>query len=488
MAPRQKKSSLPVRITRHNAAFMEEAALLQAMEMEESLAMANEPHDSEEGMEEASIMEVDAHIPNTAEAVAYELDEDFSARYVEQNLLAERSTKLYRQQLSMFRKWIATLPSDCKFKDGLDILGEHSEQLCCHWLLEMLKERSKSFRTIEAMKCALGWHFQVTHNCTNRTNMTWRKDGEAWIGNPIYSDRFLRLYASTKRQDGRSGRRSKTAIPMLYTHLSVILGHIQDRLKGFERTPHITSPERTQLEFMHFFMILAYRLWARCDEVCSMQWSQINNEIQYSQKGNHPYLEVTITFRKTNQTNANNHHVHKLYHLKGRPLVDAASAYLQWKAYWTLVSGQAPTPNDLIFPCIARDKVHLEHGITMKATQINLLLANMEAINSILPTAQGHFTSHSFRRGGAQDAVMHAHLYNESRISVSHALWWGGWAQTEKVTTLAHYLFEEVAAQEQDHGDMEHPEGDFNRANYFAGAQIPTKERLLEGIQYEISQ
>lgn len=125
----------------------------------------------------------------------------------------------------------------------------------------------------------------------------------------------------------------------------------------------------------------------------------------------------------------------------------------------------------------------------MEASQINLLLNQITNLNnSLKDTQHGKFTSHCFRRGGAQDAVLHADKYNEPKVSLTRALWWGGWSKGERVDMLAHYLLEQVAAQEDDHGDMEDDVLLNDRLCQFAGGDMTSQQDPVASLRHEIGQ
>ncbi|UZJ51929.1 hypothetical protein CBS101457_003819 [Exobasidium rhododendri] len=474
------------RITRAAEHFLAEANLQLGMviDMEDDVAPSS-TKETVGNIESAEINNTTEAMPNAE--IADEWDDAFGDQYVQDHLLSSGTIKSYKQNIVRFRKWIATLGSSCTFKDGLDMLGEHSERLCRAWLQERVRLADANSSTLQSMHAALKWHFLTVHNCDSAPQTGWHKTTEGeWTGNPVFSKRYLNLFRSKMREVKRSLVASKSSLPMLYQYLSVILKDIKTKLLAFDATPHLITSERTQLEFMHFYMILAYRLWARCDEICSMLWRHIHSTIKFSSPGNNPYLEVTIAFRKTNQYELNKANVYQLYFLPGRPLVDAVSSYQRWHAYWKLVCGHEPRPTDHIFPAPDKKVGRLQTGTRMEAAQINLMLGQIENINSMLKNQQGKFTSHCFRRGGAQDAVLHAHLYGEQRQSITRALWWGGWSKGERTNMLAHYLLEEVATQEEYHGDMEDPGGDNVRGSYFAGAQMSGQDRMIESFQYAL--
>ena len=87
------------------------------------------------------------------------------------------------------------------------------------------------------------------------------------------------------------------------------------------------------------------------------------------------------------------------------------------------------TDEEYIFPTIAQNgMVHTYQPIDHNAFQD--LLNNFTKNAGV--TAQ--YTTHSFRRGGAQYRFQHCTL--DERWSLSRIRWWGGWAEGEQAGNL----------------------------------------------------
>lgn len=85
-------------------------------------------------------------------------------------------------------------------------------------------------------------------------------------------------------------------------------------------------------------------------------------------------------------------------------------------------------PDDYIFPTVSAS------GITQSKTPISPD-AVTKMINEFTSKAgiSFPFTTHCFRRGGAQYRFMFAPI--GERWTLACIRWWGGWAQKEKVST-----------------------------------------------------
>ncbi|KAL4069031.1 hypothetical protein J3A83DRAFT_3464725 [Scleroderma citrinum] len=92
---------------------------------------------------------------------------------------------------------------------------------------------------------------------------------------------------------------------------------------------------------------------------------------------------------------------------------------------------------------------------------------------------EGTFTTHCFRRGGAQYWFMYAPV--GQRWPLSTVRWWGGWADGEHRDTLIRYLLDELHSYENDHSNTLGPfpcEADMSLAGEHALAAPATREEL----------
>ncbi|OWZ12938.1 LOW QUALITY PROTEIN: hypothetical protein PHMEG_00013824 [Phytophthora megakarya] len=80
-------------------------------------------------------------------------------------------------------------------------------------------------------------------------------------------------------------------------------------------------------------------------------------------------------------------------------------------------------------------------------TQVLNIVAEAAGISRNLLGDEIWFTSHCFRRGGAQYRFMFAP--EERRWSLKLVKWWAGWAPSEKAETVTRYLLDDVLDREQ---------------------------------------
>ncbi|KAF8442080.1 hypothetical protein L210DRAFT_3644249 [Boletus edulis BED1] len=122
---------------------------------------------------------------------------------------------------------------------------------------------------------------------------------------------------------------------------------------------------------------------------------------------------------------------------------------------------RAMEPDDCVFPAMGAN------GIVQPREQLSHD-AVQKWINEATTGAgiMGSFSTHCFRRGGAQYRFMFAPV--GERWPLSKIRWWGGWAEQERRDTLIRYLLDELHNYESDYSDA------------LAPTQRNTNESLME--------
>jgi integrase len=88
-------------------------------------------------------------------------------------------------------------------------------------------------------------------------------------------------------------------------------------------------------------------------------------------------------------------------------------------------------PDDYIFPSLGSNgTTHPDEHIKHEAVQ-EMIKRYADLAGIVL--GKGNFTTHCYRRGGAQHRFMYAPV--GKRWSLAKVRWWGGWAEGEQVTS-----------------------------------------------------
>lgn len=122
-------------------------------------------------------------------------------------------------------------------------------------------------------------------------------------------------------------------------------------------------------------------------------------------------------------------------------------------------------PDDLMFPRIINSKsdyyepTNFRFNMQMRSEDVNKLIQTVAEMSGLLTDRKGKFTTHCFRRGGAQHRMSHA----VNRWNLCEIKWWGGWSSNESVDVIMKYLLEELEKYENWHGDMFDPNRESTR-------------------------
>jgi hypothetical protein len=113
------------------------------------------------------------------------------------------------------------------------------------------------------------------------------------------------------------------------------------------------------------------------------------------------------------------------------PEIDMSTHLRRWKALLEARIGRELEADDFLFPYIAPNGViHIKRAMSYSTLQVLLTKFSQGA------GVEKHYTTHCFRRGGAQYQFMFAPI--GKRWSLSRIRWWGGWAVGEHVWPLKH--------------------------------------------------
>ncbi|KAG2123793.1 hypothetical protein DEU56DRAFT_917280 [Suillus clintonianus] len=213
----------------------------------------------------------------------------------------------------------------------------------------------------------------------------------------------------------------------------------------------------------------AWTLWTRCFELIKLQRKDISLDMPMLDEVLKTYLagktlalsecqshfEIFLSNRKGWQRKVDkgqweadlrsNH-----YKIYPRPDILACDNF-----FWTLVwikwlehfhYGRSLQPNDFIFPAMGASGV-VQPGQPISHDTVQKWINEATTGAGIL----GNFSTHCFRRGGAQYWFMFAPV--GQRWTLAKVRWWGGWAEGEHRDTLVRYLLDELHAYENDYSD-----------------------------------
>jgi hypothetical protein len=89
-------------------------------------------------------------------------------------------------------------------------------------------------------------------------------------------------------------------------------------------------------------------------------------------------------------------------------------------------SGRKLHPDDFVFPALdIKGRIKVREPLSQ--TRVQALLDQFASDSGLLDGRNGRYTTHCFRRGGAQYRFMFA----KEKWSLKAVKWWGGWSEGE---------------------------------------------------------
>ncbi|KAJ7151417.1 hypothetical protein C8R43DRAFT_1087984 [Mycena crocata] len=226
--------------------------------------------------------------------------------------------------------------------------------------------------------------------------------------------------------------------------------------------PRVNVDEKPEMagsvhDMLKHFMMRAFGssgfvLWTRNFELCALQMRDLTLDLSGPMPFSLPYFRVFLDNRKGWQnkqgfdadSRESNHY--NIYEQSDTTEIDMYTHLLVWLKLYERYLGRELQPDDYVFPYIAPNgTIHPMREMTTQRCQ--------DLIDEFCKGAglKKSYTTHSFRRGGAQYRFMWAPL--GKRWSLSIVRWWGGWASGEQVDTLMRYLMDSLQSYETGHGD-----------------------------------
>ncbi|KAF8326289.1 hypothetical protein F5887DRAFT_1084601 [Amanita rubescens] len=305
-----------------------------------------------------------------------------------------------------------------------------------------------TFATAEGLRSAFKDYFERVLGCQGDF---WRYNThtKTWEGNPVFQSDFKTYYESLKNRENRTGTVIQ-ALPMFPKDFKVIM----DYLDGKEGSDKVSVTRRL---YFKAFATTAFALWTRNEELINLRFGNVKL-CQESATGK-LYHEFQLVFRKTNK-DPNKAQTYFIPQNTSEPEIDCYTHLLNWVSYQQGLIARPLGVDDLIFPAIASTgRLSLKSGV-------------MQGRN-------GKFTTHCFRRGGAQYRFMYA----PRKWSLKAVKWWGGWSSNDNVNTIMRYLLEELTAYEEGFSDILMEDRASERHESFMSAPdplaTPTKKDLF---------
>ncbi|TCD60050.1 hypothetical protein EIP91_010837, partial [Steccherinum ochraceum] len=209
---------------------------------------------------------------------------------------------------------------------------------------------------------------------------------------------------------------------------------------------------------MRAYMSTAFTLWTRNSELCDLKRGDILLNCVGEEPHCIPHDKINLSQRKgwTRQKGGEHAAAGHQYNIYDQPDKHEINMYFHLRRYLgfmenVYLKGRPLEKDEYVFPKIGGTngvpymREPMDHDAVGKYVN--------EFASAVGITIQ--YSSHCFRRGGAQYRFMYAPL--GERWSLSVIRWWGGWAEGEHNDTLIRYLLDELTTYEKDHADALSP-------------------------------
>ncbi|KAJ7908590.1 hypothetical protein B0H13DRAFT_2661947 [Mycena leptocephala] len=323
---------------------------------------------------------------------------------------SSRKKKGYRNYVKSSKTWLADWTAEGRLDneisaDAFDVISEQTPLALRTLTAYKCEHLERGFAPAEGLRSAFKDYFERVCGCQGDF---WKYNShtQKWEGNPVFESGFKTYYESLKNRHNRTGTATQ-ALPMLPSDLKIIMKYLDSE----EAIKYFTVTQRL---YFKVFVTTAFTLWTRNDELINLQFKNI--KLNLRSKTGIPYDEFSLIFRKTNKdpTKVQKYMVQSdLAH----PEIDCYTHVVAWKTHMEGLLGRSLTGTDYVFPALASTG-QIKFGECSSRSGFETLLDEVVDKSNVLNGRNGKFTTHCFRRDGAQ--------------------WWGGWSSNENVGTLMH--------------------------------------------------
>lgn len=325
----------------------------------------------------------------------------------------------------------------------------------------------------EKLRAAISWHYTKPEMLAGgQPNDKWVVETDASgrciaRGNPAKSPMIAQIMTGLNKMKKRA-RTPTRASPMSLPMLTKMIDFLADK-SPFNQTTCLWFSAVSSLCFLGM---------CRINEVLQMKYRDIQLGLERSDsrvpKRVIKYGCFTIRDRKTDSdpSASRTYNMHKLP--RDERAAEAITFVSRWFDFASRELQHVWSAEDFAFPALSRiprrepkrrktegneesgatpigyEKVVVKWGSAMSDNnfiQVLNIVASASGISRGILGDEIWFTSHCFRRGGAQYRFMFSP--EPRRWSLKMVKWWGGWSPNEQSETLVRYLLDDVLDQEE---------------------------------------
>ncbi|KAJ7456105.1 hypothetical protein FB451DRAFT_1564714 [Mycena latifolia] len=388
---------------------------------------------------------------------------------------SSRTKKGYANYVKSGKKWLKDWTAEGRLDDEIaaDAFDEITEEtpLALRALTAYKCEHlERGFASAEGLRSAFKDYFERVQGCQGEF---WKYNShtEKWEGNPVFESGFKTYYESLKNRHNRTGTATQ-ALPMLPADLKIIMEYLdsEEAIKYFSVTQRL---------YFKAFATTAFTLWTRNDELVNLQFKHVKLDLR-SLTGI-PYHEFSLIFRKTNK-DPTKVQKYKVQIDLDHPEIDCYTHIRTWKTHMEGLLRRPLAGTDSVFPAFASTG-QLKFGECTSRSGFENLMEDIVERSGVMKGRNGKFTTHCFRRGGAQ----YRFLWADRKWSLKAVKWWGGWSSNENIGTLMRYLLDELMAYEEGFSDIMMDDRIIDRHETFMGEDLTAPLLKVDLVKFEES-
>ncbi|THU82325.1 hypothetical protein K435DRAFT_766628 [Dendrothele bispora CBS 962.96] len=313
--------------------------------------------------------------------------------------------------------------------------------------------------TVDQLHAAFLLHYNTMKGNKYHESRRFQKDEvtREWVGNPVCSPEVEQMLKTCHNKNGEADRNHTRPITMGDLQRIWAYAKIQcpDDLDASASLEHLAL--KTKWLFWKAYSSTGMTVWTRNNETSLLKRKHIIlNPAPHPSGKEQPVqcFELNLKGRKgwQNKMSKNEHQLngHK-FMICPQPNTPWACMYthiLNWIAHYETYFHRLDD-EDYIFPAFNATWTSFKRQEPISSKSINTLIN--ETAEAAQVKGAGEFTTHCFRRGGAQYRFMYAPV--GERWTLARIRWWGGWAEGEHRDTLIRYLLDELHTYEEDHSN-----------------------------------
>ncbi|KAJ7645104.1 hypothetical protein DFH06DRAFT_1333400 [Mycena polygramma] len=402
---------------------------------------------------------------------------------------SSRTKAGYANYVKSGKKWLLDWTAEGRLDDEIsgdafDVISEDTPLALRALTAYKCEHLERGFASAEGLRSAFKDYFERVRGCQGEF---WKYNSHTskWEGNPVFESGFKTYYESLKNRHNRTSTATQ-ALPMLPADLKLIMEYLDSE----EAIQHFTVTQRL---YFKAFVTTAFALWTRNDELVNLQYKDIKfNQLSHTGISFHQF---SLIFRKTNK-DPNKGSLATIddrekfqpftvqkYNIQidlAHPEIDCYTHVEAWRAHMVRLLGRPLLATDFVFPAIASTG-QLKFGECTSRSAFENLLDSVVDKSNVLQGRNGKFTTHCFRRGGAQ----YRFLFADRKWSLKAVKWWGGWSSNDNVGTLMRYLLDELMAYEEGFTDIMMDDRLVDRHETFMGEDATTPVSKTDLVRFE---